>query len=80
MDNFKRSSNTEESTARGDVTSNECYGCCGSGHILVEAYDLMRDIYLERGYRRQDIPRLILEKNLYGLDIDEFRRKPPSLR
>ena len=42
---------------------------CGSGHILVEAYDLLRDIYLERGYRRQDIPRLILEKNLYGLDI-----------
>ena len=35
---------------------------CGSGHILVEAYDLLRDIYLERGYRRQDIPRLILEK------------------
>jgi len=44
---------------------------CGSGHILVEAYDLLRDIYLERGYRRQDIPRLILEKNVYGLDIDD---------
>lgn len=44
---------------------------CGSGHILVEAYDLLRNIYLERGYRRQDIPRLILEKNLYGLDIDD---------
>ncbi|MEH6784353.1 MAG: BREX-1 system adenine-specific DNA-methyltransferase PglX [Alcanivorax jadensis] len=44
---------------------------CGSGHILVEAYDLLRDIYLERGYRRQDIPRLILENNLYGLDIDD---------
>lgn len=44
---------------------------CGSGHILVEAYDLLRDIYLERGYRRQEIPRLILEKNLFGLDIDD---------
>ncbi|MBD2860090.1 BREX-1 system adenine-specific DNA-methyltransferase PglX [Spongiibacter sp. KMU-158] len=44
---------------------------CGSGHILVEAFELLRDIYLERGYRRQDIPRLILEKNLYGLDIDD---------
>lgn len=41
----------------------------GSGHILVEAYDLLKAIYQERGYRRQDIPRLILEKNLYGLDI-----------
>ncbi len=42
----------------------------GSGHILVEAYDLFKAIYLERGYRLRDIPRLILEKNLYGLDID----------
>ena len=44
---------------------------CGSGHILVEAYDLFRAIYLERGYRTRDIPRLILAKNLYGLDIDD---------
>ena len=44
---------------------------CGSGHILVEAYDVLKAIYLERGYRMRDIPRLILEKNLYGLDIDE---------
>lgn len=43
----------------------------GSGHILVEAYNLFREIYLERGYRLRDIPRLILEKNLYGLDIDD---------
>ncbi|SOB57199.1 conserved protein of unknown function [Pseudodesulfovibrio profundus] len=44
---------------------------CGSGHILAEAYDLFKEIYLERGYRTRDIPRLILEKNLYGLDIDD---------
>jgi type II restriction/modification system DNA methylase subunit YeeA len=36
----------------------------------VEAYDLFKAIYLERGYRLRDIPRLILEKNLFGLDID----------
>ncbi|MCY4673138.1 MAG: BREX-1 system adenine-specific DNA-methyltransferase PglX [Bacteroidetes bacterium] len=42
----------------------------GSGHILVEAYDLFRAIYLERGYTRREIPRLILTKNLFGLDID----------
>ena len=41
----------------------------GSGHILVEAYNVFKEIYLERGYRTRDIPRLILEKNLYGLDI-----------
>jgi type II restriction/modification system DNA methylase subunit YeeA len=42
---------------------------CGSGHILVEAYDLLKTIYLERGYRQRDIPELILTKNLFGLDI-----------
>ncbi len=36
----------------------------GSGHILVEAYELFKAIYLERGYRLRDIPRLII-------DIDE---------
>ncbi len=44
---------------------------CGSGHILVEAYDLFKAIYQERGYRAKDIPRLILEKNLFGLEIDD---------
>ncbi|MGY4828620.1 BREX-1 system adenine-specific DNA-methyltransferase PglX [Sphaerotilaceae bacterium SBD11-9] len=44
---------------------------CGSGHILVVAYDLLKAIYLERGYQPRAIPRLILEKNLYGLDIDD---------
>jgi len=44
---------------------------CGSGHILAEAYDLFKEIYQERGYRTRDIPRLILEKNLFGLDIDD---------
>jgi type II restriction/modification system DNA methylase subunit YeeA len=38
---------------------------------LVEAYDVLKAIYLERGYRMRDIPRLILEKNLFGLDIDD---------
>jgi type II restriction/modification system DNA methylase subunit YeeA len=44
---------------------------CGSGHILVEAYNLLKAIYEERGYRSRDIPKLILENNLYGLDIDD---------
>ena len=44
---------------------------CGSGHILVVAYDVLKAIYLERGYQARAIPRLILEKNLFGLDIDD---------
>ena len=43
----------------------------GSGHILVEAYELFKAIYLERGYRQRDVPQLILTQNLFGLDIDE---------
>ncbi len=42
---------------------------CGSGHILVEAYNIFRAIYLEQGYQKSEIPELILTKNLYGLDI-----------
>jgi hypothetical protein len=44
---------------------------CGSGHILVEAYKLLKEIYTERGFRSRDIPQLILENNLFGLDIDD---------
>lgn len=44
---------------------------CGSGHILVEAYDLFKAIYQERGYRAKDIPALILQKNLFGMEIDD---------
>ena len=43
----------------------------GSGHILVYAFDVLYQIYLSVGYSERDIPRLILEKNLYGLDIDD---------
>lgn len=45
--------------------------CCGSGHILIEAYKLFKFIYEERGYRTRDIPQLILENNIFGLDIDD---------
>ena len=44
---------------------------CGSGHILVEAYKVLKEIYTERGFRSRDIPQLILENNLFGLDIDD---------
>lgn len=44
---------------------------CGSGHILVYAFDVLYNIYLRANYSERDIPQLILEKNLYGLDIDD---------
>jgi type II restriction/modification system DNA methylase subunit YeeA len=45
--------------------------CCGSGHILVYAFDLFYEMYFEKGYLDREIPKLILEKNLFGLDVDE---------
>ncbi|MFS0645747.1 BREX-1 system adenine-specific DNA-methyltransferase PglX [Siminovitchia sp. 179-K 8D1 HS] len=44
--------------------------CMGSGHILVYAFEVFYQLYKTQGYREQDIPKLILENNLYGLDID----------
>ena len=44
---------------------------CGSGHILIEAYNVLKNIYEERGYRGRDITQLILENNFFGLDIDD---------
>ena len=44
---------------------------CGSGHILIEAYNVLKAIYEERGFRSRDIPKMILENNLFGLDIDD---------
>jgi len=45
--------------------------CVGSGHFLVRAFDLLVDMYREEGVEEADeIPQLILERNLYGIDID----------
>jgi len=44
--------------------------CMGSGHILVYAFDVLMQIYESEGYNPRDAARLILEKNIYGLDID----------
>ncbi|ASF41330.1 SAM-dependent methyltransferase [Halobacillus halophilus] len=44
---------------------------CGSGHILIYSFDMLYDMYEEAGYPSREIPQLILENNLYGLDIDK---------
>lgn len=45
--------------------------CMGSGHILVYAFEVLMQIYLECGYTERDATSLILENNLFGLDIDD---------
>jgi hypothetical protein len=43
---------------------------CGSGHMLTYAFDLLYSIYQEEGYAPAEIPGLILQNNLYGVEID----------
>lgn len=47
-----------------------CDPACGSGHILIYAFDLLAAMYEEAGYSHRDIPRLVLENNLTGFEID----------
>lgn len=50
---------------------------CGSGNFLIYAFSLFYDLYVdqmenyERDYRRRDIPKMIVENNLFGVDLDE---------
>lgn len=44
---------------------------CGSGHILVYMFEVLYEIYSRVGYEAREIPKLIIENNLYGLDIDD---------
>lgn len=61
-EDFIRISSPEEITI--------CDPACGSGHILVYAFELLFHMYEERGYREREIPELILTKNLAGMEID----------
>ena len=44
--------------------------CMGSGHILVYAFDVFMQMYVEFGYSEREAAKSIVENNLYGLDID----------
>ena len=48
-----------------------CDPACGSGHMLVYAFDLLYAIYEECGYQAAEIPGKILAHNLYGIEIDK---------
>lgn len=45
--------------------------CMGSGHILVYAFDVLMEIYKESGYTERDAVAMIVQNNLFGLDIDD---------
>ena len=45
--------------------------CVGSAHILSYAFDVFYLMYEEQGYDTSEIPELIIQNNLFGIDIDE---------
>ena len=45
--------------------------CMGSGHILAYAFDVLMEIYKESGYTERDAAAMIIQNNLFGLDIDD---------
>lgn len=50
---------------------------CGSGNFLIYAFNVLYDLYMDqmenygRDYSRREIPKMIVENNLYGVDLDE---------
>jgi hypothetical protein len=43
----------------------------GSGHILVEGFDLLYQMYMEEYYTPEEAVESILKNNLFGLDLDD---------
>lgn len=43
---------------------------CGSGHILLEAFDLLFDMYIDEYYSRKEAIENIFAHNLVGIDLD----------
>nr|WP_256388923.1 N-6 DNA methylase [Photobacterium damselae] len=50
---------------------------CGSGNFLLYSFDFYYDLYLDQienygaDYEEKDIPKLIIENNLHGIDLDD---------
>ena len=50
---------------------------CGSGNFLLYAFSMLYDLYMDQmenfgaDYNRREIPAMIVENNLYGVDLDE---------
>ena len=51
--------------------------CVGSGNFLLYCFDLFYDLYMDQienygaDYNSREVPQIIIEKNLHGVDLDE---------
>ena len=44
--------------------------CVGSGHILSYIFDFLMNIYILEGYNKEEAAKLIVTKNIFGLELD----------
>jgi type I restriction-modification system DNA methylase subunit len=54
--------------------------CMGSGHFLEELLDRLVDLFAEQGVSRGDAYRQIVQKQLFGADIDSFALSLSAIR
>lgn len=51
--------------------------CVGSGNFLLYCFDLFYEMYMDQienygaDYSKREVPQMIIEKNLHGIDLDE---------
>ncbi|MHA1221653.1 MAG: N-6 DNA methylase [Candidatus Heimdallarchaeaceae archaeon] len=55
-----------------DTNSKILDPACGSGGFLINAYDILLEKYLEKGYSKELAHEKIITCNLYGYDINPF--------
>ncbi|HOT32134.1 MAG TPA: N-6 DNA methylase [Petrotogaceae bacterium] len=48
---------------------------CGSGNFLIRIYDYLMQLYSDKGVERKQACKFILEKNIFGCDIDSYSVK-----
>ncbi|MBR4003950.1 MAG: BREX-1 system adenine-specific DNA-methyltransferase PglX [Clostridia bacterium] len=65
-------SNDSDTDEKVDIRNIKFFDpCCGSGHILVYAFEMFYELYLEYGFNKKEVAELILKNNIFGLDIDD---------
>lgn len=69
---------TEQMRVAKDVSTLKVLDpACGSGNFLIYALLFLYDLYMNqieqygKDYRKRDIAKMIVEKNLFGIDLDE---------
>lgn len=65
----------EKSISDADESAKFMDPCCGSGHILLEAFRRFLAAYDELGYSKRDAIAQIFERNITGIDIDPRARQ-----